>query len=343
MASGHAIAGLAEKPFLLRLSLSLNRSSNFSDTAARQASAAFPGGSSVNPAGVDWRSSKETPSSSGSLTNIQIFSESGARATATAGTLTVPRPSAGTLSIAYARTDTIDRSARQGLANNLRSNEFFAGYGRRVADDRAFGAKLRLTDSVLNEQFFVPPVDGLPLQSKVKARSIDAALGVLSEPRPGWFTGAVVAAGWSSANVSIRNLTPLPAPPFGLLPAGSILERFNDDVRTFGVHVGTGYAPDRRHGIFLDAQYLMVKSKRGGSAEVGRIAAGLDLRAGESVVFRTGVGIDSEKEVTLSIGARYQGFKDVVIDVAYQHNSQPEVKREFGRFDLLSASLNVRF
>lgn len=341
MVPGRAIADFADKPFQLRLLLSLDRSSNFSDAAARQASIAFPAGSSGNPAADDWRP-RDALHPTVSVTNIQAFSESGAWVVATAVTANVVLPEAGTLSAAYARTDTIDRKTRQDLSFDLRSNEFFVAYSQRLSDNTALGGELRLTDSVLKEQF-LEPIAGLPLESKVKSTAIDAALGLLAQPRPGWFAGMVASIGWAGANIDIRNLVPLPTPTFGTLPAGTKLDRFSDDIRFLGLRAGVGYAPSSTYGIYVDAQYLTAHSNRAGSAKVGRVVAGLDFQPTSSVVLRTGLGIDTEDEVTLSIGAGYYGFKKVAIDLAYQYNAQPELRREFGRFDLLSASLSFPF
>mgnify|MGYP000922965148 CR=1 FL=1 len=44
-------ADFSSEPYLLRLFLGLDRASNYADTAGRQASIAYPGGSSANPAG----------------------------------------------------------------------------------------------------------------------------------------------------------------------------------------------------------------------------------------------------------------------------------------------------
>lgn len=337
-----AFADFADEQFQLRLSLSLERSSNFSDTAGRQASVAFPGGSSDNPAAADWQP-RPAASPGVSLTEIQVFSESGGRVAATAGTVNFALRDAGTVSLAYARTYTIAQETRQGLAGDLRSNEFFVTYSRRVSNRLAVGGTLRSTDSRIKEQYFAREVGGLPLEVTVDARVLDGSLGLLAELQPGWFAGATLGLGWASADSTVRNRTTLPGGPFGPIPEGTSLRRFDDDIRSFGFRAGVGYAPNPAYGIYVDAQYLGADSSAGGAAELARLMSGFDLRLTESVVFRVGAGVDSENEVTLSTGLSYRGFSALAVDVAYQRNSQPEIRREFGRFDLLSASLSYRF
>jgi hypothetical protein len=324
---GRAVASFDDEPFLLRLSLALDRSSNYSDTTARQASIAFPGGSSDNPAAANWPFPRQA-SPSVSLTHIDAFSESGARVVATAGTVNVALPWNGDLSLAYARTDTIDQEANQGLSFDLSSNEFFITYRQPLSEDIAIGGGLRVMDGVIKETF--TPVR--PLVSEVDLIGADASFGVFAHHGPGWFSGAVAGVGWSGADIDIR----IP----GL---GTTVDSSSDDNRFFTLRAGTGYVPTSAYGIYLEAQYLSAESNRAGSAEVGRLQAGFDLRATDSVVLRAGFGIDTEDEVTFSIGGGYQGFKQVTVDVAYQYNAAPEIRPEFGRFDLLTASLNVRF
>ena len=153
----------------------------------------------------------------------------------------------------------------------------------------------------------------------------------------------VASIGWADADTVIRNKMPLPAPPYGQLAPGMTLDRFDDDIRSLGIRAGVGYAPSPAYEIYFDAQYLMADSNLAGTAEIGRLMLGLDLQVTESSVFRVGAGVDSENEVTLSTGVSFRGFGALAVDVAYQYNAQPEIRREFGRFDLLSASLNYRF
>lgn len=341
MFPGAVMAAVSDQPFVLRLMISLDRSSNFSDTAGRQASIAFPGGSSDNPAATDWQPRSDL-NPAAAFTNIHAVSSSGAWITAEAATVNVKLPDSGTLSLAYARTDTNQEETRQGLSDNLRSNEFFATYSRRIDEKVAVGGTLRFTDSVLKEQYFEPRVGGLALESKVESRLVDFSLGLLTEPRSGWFAGGVMSMSWGKSDAVIRNAVPLPA-LFGMVPEGTALDRFGDDIWSLGARAGMGYAHDPTYGVYLDAQYLIVHSKKAGSVEVARIMTGLDLRLSRSVVLRAGVGVDSDQDVTLSIGASYRGGGPLSVDVAYQHNGQPEIRREFGRFDLLSASLSYRF
>lgn len=334
--------GFDDEPMVLRLSLSLDRSSNYSDTAGRQASVAFPGASSDNPAGGDWQP-RDPGRPAASLTGIHLFSESGARVTAAAGTVNTRLRDAGTVSVAYARTETGDGEIRGGLSVDLRSNEFFASYSYRYRPGVSLGATVRATDSVLEEAFFAPALGGLTLEAETESKMLDATFGLLAEPRRGWFVGATAGVGRAEADATVRNRVPLPVLPAGaVLPAGTRLDRFDDTLRSFGARVGIGYSAHAVYGVYLDAQYLTIESDRAGSADIARLQAGVDFRLSDALVLRSGIGVDSENEVTLSAGASF-GSGPLVAIVAWQYNSQPELRREFGRFELVSASLSYRF
>lgn len=340
MATPGFAGGFDDEPMVLRLALSLDRSSNFSDTAGRQASLAFPGASSDNPAGGDWQA-REPGRPAASLTGIHLFSGSGARVTAAAATVNTKLDDGGTVSVAYARTDTGDGEIRGGLEVDLRSNEFFATYSHRYRPDVSLGLSLRATDSQLEETFIEPALGGVPLQAKTESKMFDAAFGVLAELRRGWFVGASAGVGRAEADVTLRTQVPIPVTT-GVMAAGTRLERFDETVRTFGGRVGVGYAAHPVYGLYLDAQYLAVESDHAGSADIARLQAGVDFRLSGALVLRSGIGVDSENEVTLSAGATY-GSGPLVAIVAWQYNSQPEIRREFGRFELISASLSYRF
>ena len=121
-------ADFSSEPYLLRLFLGLDRASNYADTAGRQASIAFPGGSSVNPAGDAARPRQRTEVT---LTGIGATGDHGSTLLAFPATLAVPTDENTVLSFAYAYTDTPDADTRQGLENHIRSNEFVLGLARR--------------------------------------------------------------------------------------------------------------------------------------------------------------------------------------------------------------------
>ncbi len=93
--------------------------------------------------------------------------------------------------------------------------------------------------------------------------------------------------------------------------------------------------------VVLD--YLKIDSDLAGTAEIARFALGTDLALTNMTVIRAGVGIDTDNETTLSVGLSYYGIEPVFLNFAYQYNAVPEIRAEFGRFHLLSASVIVPF
>ena len=333
-------ADFSSEPYLLRLFLGLDRASNYADTAGRQASIAFPGGSSVNPAGDAARPRQRTEVT---LTGIGATGDHGSTLLAFPATLAVPTDENTVLSFAYAYTDTPDADTRQGLENHVRSNEFFLGLARRLTPATSVGGQVRVVDSTIDEESRAAL--NIPARLEVDVRSVDLTLGVQTDLTDTVRLGAMANVGRGTTNDTIQNLAPIPVfPPFVVIPSGTELDRFDDTIYTGSAGVGAAYLPSPALGVFADATYDRVHSRVGGHADIGRFALGVESRPGPAwLALRAGWTLDTESESTLSAGLGLYPTKGVRVDLAVQRNAAPEIHREFGRMDLLTASVAFDF
>ncbi len=333
-------ADFSSEPYLLRLFLGLDRASNYADTAGRQASIAFPGGSSVNPAGDAARPRQRTEVT---LTGIGATGDHGSTLLAFPATLAVPTDENTVLSFAYAYTDTPDADTRQGLENHIRSNEFFLGLARRLTPATSVGGQVRVVDSTIDEESRAAL--NIPARLEVDVRSVDLTLGVQTDLTDSVRLGAMANVGRGTTTDTVQNLAPIPVfPPFVVIPSGTELDRFDDTIYTGSAGVGAAYLPSPALGVFADATYDRVHSRVGGHADIGRFALGVESRPGPAwLALRAGWTLDTESESTLSAGLGLYPAKGVRVDLALQRNAAPEIHREFGRMDLLTASVAVDF
>jgi len=331
--SSPAHADVDNEPLFFRLTFALTRATNFSSTAGRQASTAYPGGSSANPAGDDWGQRDETQyEAEGTL--IIGLTESGAVVTAEAVTITFLTDEWGTFTLAYARTDMPEGDIRGGLESDLRSNEFFLSYSKMVTDTCALGVQVRFVDADISSQAFTAALPGIPLQSDVELFGVDAVFGLLCQINDQWHAGVTGTIGWYDTETSTRNIAG---------PPGLVSLFVEDDIRIRGARVGVGYEPQERLSFYVDVEYIHFGSNTMGSADTARLLVGVEHAVSRSVAVRAGASIDIEADVTLSAGITYVGLDPVRLHLAYQYNGMPELDAEFGVVHVISLSATIDF
>ncbi len=336
---------LFDEPYIARFALALSRSTNYASAAGMQATVAYPGASSVNPAADDFRrpNGLGEPQTSGTITSIQAFAQSDAWFVATVGTISVRRPQAGTFTFAYARTDTLDKSTQQDLDNLLRSNEFFGGYSKKVSDRLSLGVQGRITDATLHDEAVLPS-NGFPTRVEADILAGDVNFGVLAQLNGQWTVGLTAGVGKGSTENVVKNLTfvPLTSPPFGI-PPGTTLSEFDDINWTYLVRSGIGFIPSRQIGTFADIEYMQFDSDTAGGTEVGRLFLGTELVPLDDLLIRIGTALDTNEQWTWSTGMSFEPLPRTSIALSYQYNAFPEIKPEFGRFQVVSISIAALF
>jgi hypothetical protein len=340
-----AYAGIDELPFELRLFLAVDRQSNYSSTLARQASIAALDGGSSNPGGAAYR---ETTKPTTTITASAVYAPStgGREVVAAPLSLRWQGPGLGTIALAYAYTETLHGAGDNGLVRSLRSDEWIAGYGRRIAENAAAGITVRLTNGRIVSDTRAEALGGVPLRSDTSFLAPDVSVGVAGQLTSTITAG--IAAGYSRARAdsTITNLAPLPVTPAPgvsiMLPAGSLLDAPDDIVSVAALRAGVGLQVDDATAVYFDAAGLHLSTHRSGSADFARFALGAERHVGNGWTLQGGVGVDSRGNVNWSGGFDYR-FAAFNAELAIQTNAAPEVNKELGRTRLLSASLGWRF
>lgn len=341
-----ASADLIDKPYLLRLLLTLDRQSNYASTLGRQASIAFPDGSSMNPAAGDWNQ-HTTPHTSLTATYVEAFSESGSQVLAVPVTARLQYPDIGSFWIAYAPTSTPDKSANGGLSDSLSSNEYFAGYSKRFADI-SLGIQFRYTDADVMNEFLSPAFGGQALRMKTDFSAYDFSVGLLTELSSGFTLGIVGVVGWGTADNFLENVNMILMPgssllDFKIVPPNTLLSSFPSNTKSLAVRGGLGFKPKENIGVYFDTDWVRVKSEPGGSADIGRFVLGTEYKPLSCLTLRGGLSMDTNAQVTVSAGFGYRISKSIYLDIGYEYNAAPELKPEHGSTQLLITSLAVTF
>jgi len=320
------------EPLSFRIRLALDRASVFTDVVARSATAAYPYGSSPNPAADDFQ--REPPNDFtvvGSATGSFIAFGGGPSLSGGSVSGSWRPPFGGTLTAFYSRTDSRDVSSAQGDHFALHSNEITIRYSRSLLPERlSVGAGVRFIDSTLgvNDLFF-----DFPRRIITDTVGVEGQLGVVGRVHPQWLLGLFVTGSWSRPESQVTAF--LPPPPFG---PDTVRATVKDEVRSINVRGGAGWQPKDWFSLFADAQYLQLSGDQG-SAEVGRLYTGIEISPIRSIVLRAGGTVDTQGKMSMSTGVGIYLLKAIQAEIAYSYNAFPEVRREFGPAHLISLSI----
>ena len=331
---------LSDEAFGLRLGLTLDRASTFTDVTALSASTAYPYLSSVNPAAGDFL--REFPNEFrfiGTLTGAYVAFNNGSSITAGAASATYRLPSAGTFLASYTRIDSQDVEGHQDDHFTLRSNELRLTYSHRLEQWIAVGGSVRLSESRVSMSSLFAD---FPLHTSTESLGIEGNLGVLVALHRQWLLGVFAGLGWARGETT--GFLDLPPPPFG--PGLSTID-FTDNTRSLNIRAGLGWRPSDKFSAYADWQYLRLKNVRIGSsddsADVGRMFAGVEYLPVQFLALRAGSSVDTDRQFTASTGLGFYPTKYFQAELAYVYNAFPEVRKEFGRAHLISLSLAVVF
>lgn len=326
------------EPWELRFAVSMDRQSNYPSTLARHASVAFPAGTSRNPAADDWGGNAQSRGA-GSVALVEAPAQSGALIQAIIGAVNFRAGDApGTWSLAFARTDTLNSSARNGFHNEVESNELFLGYSRQVSGKLSWGIQGRLLGAELLRESALAELGGLPGRVQTKLSGADIEAGLLGETESGWLWGVVAGLGVTNAGSDVYNLEPLPLPVFPFaLPPGTRVASADDDILGTTMRLGVG----RRWaggGVYSDVHYVNLATDRSGSVAMGRLSVGVEQSVSPAWIARGGVTADTIQKWSWGAGISYGGWKGGTIDFGYQYDAAPEMKLDLGRVHLFSIS-----
>ena len=338
-----AHADFYDQPFALRLFFTVDRQNNYASTLARQASLAVLDGGSANPGAAAWQ---EPLKPSTTLTTSVVYAPSagGRDIYAAPVTLRWQAPDKGTIALAYAYTDTRDASGDDGLTQALRSDEWIAGYGRRIGDHAAAGFTVRLTSGRIVSDAYSSALGGLPVRASTRFLTPDVNVGYAAEASSAVTLGLVAGYGRARTDTTVTNLTPLvvPLPVTGMpvtVPANSVLDQRDDVISTYSLRAGVGVRVTDATAIYFDAVGLRFSTQHGSSQNLGRFALGSEHVSGNGWILRGGIGVDTIGKVNVSAGFGYRPTRTFEAQLALQSNAAPEVNPEIGRTRLVGGSL----
>jgi opacity protein-like surface antigen len=331
---------LSDESVGLRLSLALDRASTFTDVIGLSASTAYPYVSSVNPAAGDFlREPPNVFTLIGTLTGAYVAFNNGSSIIAGAASATYRLPTAGTILVSYTRVDSQDVESHQGDHFTLRSNELRLSYSHLLDKWISVGGSVRFTDSRLGLSSLF---SDFPIHTDTESLGVEGSLGVLVAPHRHWVIGLLVALGWTRGETT--GFVDLPPAPFG--PGLTPID-FTDNTRSLNIRGGVDWRPSEKFGAYADWQYLRFTNVRNGSsddsADVGRMFAGVEYLPIQILALRLGGSADTDRQFTVSAGVGFYPTKYFQAELAYVYNAFPEIRKEFGRAHLISASVAFVF
>lgn len=327
-----------DEPYLLRVATSLERASNYSSTLARQASVAYPGNASVNPASSDFRYDQKSNKNTFTSTAMNYVSESDTWLTAIAISSSFTENINGSLLVAYAYTDTIDKTNTENLDNTIRSDEYFLGYSRMINDNLSLGLQGRLVNAEINNETRVDQLAFTPGRFETDLRSFDLKFGALYSENKIWFYGISLGAGYNDTTTELSNIHQL-----GPIPPNTQLSSKDDNQTSYSFKAGLGYIPSDVLGLYTDLSYYSIDSKNFGIVETSKLSIGFDYKPSSRTTYRSGFTFDSNNELTLGIGLQLYLTDTIPLDIAYQYNAAPEIENEYGKFNALTFSVAFPF
>lgn len=331
--------GFSDEPYLSRLFLAVDRASNYSDSAARLASAAYMGSSSDNPAGDAATSTIEADRGVPvAFTTINAFSESGGHISVAALTTTFRTAENDVISTELHYTKTFDSENREGLDGDLSGKEIVVGWSRSLHEDLAVGIRARLAGADIRHEALSADFGNQPLRYDTDQFGADFWAGIMGRVTERINAGMIVRLGWLETDTKIKNLISL-----GPIPKNTELERVKDDAQVRGLKFGLGFEFNPRVQFYTDVQYLGIFSNTAGSTEVARAMAGMDIQLSPLMKVLAGAAYDSESEFTMGLGLEIMPTTNTSLNISYQRNGAPEIENELGRVDYINASLAVLF
>ena len=199
-------------------------------------------------------------------------------------------------------------------------------WGKKITDSVAIGANFSVLSSEMEFDL------GSVRVSRSTGETYTLRAGVLWEQSPSLYFGVAVDYGLNPSKTRTYD--------FMGLGIGTTTER--DTLHQFLVHPGVSWVATEDLTITVDYQFGLFNDDTG-TLRVHRFYAGFDQTIIEGVYLRGGLVVDTEGSISPSIGLGIAPSESVLLDFAWQRNLFPEIEEEFGKADVLSLSLTLRF
>ncbi len=320
-----------DQPFEIRLWSAMSRSISSTDAIGRQASVAYPSGSSDNPAGSDVRDFEllNTRVYACAGTHHVLFSEG---AWIAAGDVNgfLRLGGGGTLAFGYLRISTLEGRTRQGFNDVFRNNEYGIRYGRKVHAKGYIGVSIRFRDMDLE---YDDTFQDLPRRTRNHSFGGSVSVGGMWRPNSKWTFGSVLDAGWIDSDV--QGAVSLPG-------GGDLPFQLEITTRSVQVKTGLGWAIAPAVTCYVDGQYFHI-GNRMYAIDLGRFYWGGDIRLSRMFSLMAGASLDTLAQASASTGIGISLSPGNKIKMTYQYNPLPDVDHEFGKGHIVSATVVVGF
>ena len=323
---------LEDYDFSLRFPAAVSRFASYADVAAEGgAQAASEWSSSTNPASAAWPKPDTSPKfrTSFSPQFTAIGFGSGNRLYVSTQALTIDAGKWGVFLPAVAQVTSNHEQQRDGLGFRFDAQYYQLQWGKLITPKWTIGANVNVTSS--STRF---DVAGARV-GRSRSDSYDLRLGLVHQVLPRLRVGVVIDYG----------IAPSRTTAVAFNPATFALESQRTTDTSHQVLVRTGivwrYADgcdlyvDYQGGVFTDAT---------GTLQVHRFPIGIEHSLIKDILFlRAGTLIDTRGNVALTSGFGLSLGKRASLDVAYQYDTLPEIRQEFGPAQNFVLSLAVGF
>jgi hypothetical protein len=314
--------------FSLRFPAAISRFASYADVAALgNAQAASEWSSSNNPASAAWphASLKYSNSLAPQFTTLRF--REGTNLYVFAEALTLNMADYGVLLPAAAQIRSNHERDSDGLGFQFDADYFQLQWGKLLGKGWAVGANFNVTPS--DTRF---DLDGTRI-ARSRGESYDFRLGALHQLSRDLRAGLIFDYGFAPARSDLLVLSAL----------GVTSLRTEDT--THQVLLRPGITWEYAKGCTLNLDYqagVFINST--GTLWVHRFPIGIEHSLIKDILFvRGGVTIDTRGEVPLTTGLGLALSNRASVDVAYQYNMFPEIRREFGSAHTFVVSVGVAF
>ena len=322
---------LEEHDFSLRFPAAISRFASYADVAGLGgAQAASEYSSSINPASGAWtQPTREYATSfSPQFTTVRFAESQDLYVTAEAVAVDAGAWGSFLPAVAQLRSNRAEDSA--GVGFRIDAESYQLQWAKRVGERTTIGVNLNATytdiryyDRVLGEI------------ARSRSDAYDIRLGLVRQFLPRLRVGAVVDYGWSPARTDKLG--------FDFKTFSFKTFRTRDTTHQFLWRLGLTWEYQKGSDLYFDYQGASFFNDEG-TLLVHRFSLGIEQQLIKDILFgRVGVTIDTRGEASATGGVGIVLGTRASLDLAYQHNAFPEIRKEFGQAQSFVMSLAVAF
>ena len=310
-----------DEPFSLRFPSAISRFSRYPDVAGvAGASTGAIWGSSPNPAATGWLTL------GGTSTQYSIVDfAAGTRIGVVSLTPSLPLGDLGAIQPSVARAVSNRARTREGPEFEFEATSFEIQWGLKVREDTAVG--LNLFASSTEVRFGVGGRDAS--RSRSEQRGVRA--GMLRQVSDPLRAGLSIEVSSSDDRSTLYDLT-----------GSGAATHAKDRTGQFAFQPGIAWEYGKSRRVYLDYRYGALHDGEG-RLRVHRLLAGVDHEFVPFVNGRAGLALDNRGYASPTLGIGLYPSESVVLDLSFQADMFPELRREFGRSRTLGLALSINF